>query len=423
MSTTNIQMTQLGNGVRIVTDSLETVDSVALGIWADVGARHETAEVNGVAHMVEHMLFKGTKKRDSQKIVDDIENVGGHMNAYTSRDITSYHVHLLKEHTPIALDVLSDMYLNSTLPEDELTKERHVILQEIGMCQDTPDDLIFDHYYETAYTDQSAGRPILGPASIVAAMPRDALANHIKGFYTPENTVICAAGNINHDQFVEHTSQHFGGMQPHTPRNFDPAHYTGGEKRKARDDLEQTHVIIGFEGIKRDDPDFYNARALATILGGGMSSRLFQEIREKRGLVYSIFAFYQALADTGQFGIYAGTGPEQVKELVPAVIEELHKTKSQITEAEIERTKTQLKSSILMGRENMMVRAEQLAKSITHKNEIYNPAQTVEKIESINLGSVQALAEKIFGQKPTLSAIGPLDHLESYEKICERLKA
>lgn len=415
----DIQLTTLDTGLRVITDRVDTVDSVALGVWAGVGARHETADVNGAAHMVEHMLFKGTQTRSAQDIVDTIEGVGGHMNAYTSREITSYHIHLLKEDASLALDVLADMYQRTTLPKDELEKERHVILQEIGMCNDTPDDLIFDLFYETAYADQAAGRSILGPAQGVKAMPRTALQAHIDGFYTAENTVICAAGHIDHDAFCDQVSSLFSELRPNAKASssYEPAAYTGGELRSDKPDLEQAHILLGFEGVPRSDPDFYAARALSGILGGGMSSRLFQEIREKRGLVYSVFAFHQVMQDTGQFGIYAGTGPSDLPELMPALREALVDIRTGVTEAELTRIKTQIKAGLLMGQESMMSRADTVAKSLLHKGKIYAPERVVRDIEALTRADLVRVADRIFSSSPTLAALGPLSELPDFNAL------
>lgn len=418
----DIQLSTLSNGVRVLTDTVPTVESVALGVWANVGARHEEAAVNGSAHMVEHMLFKGTAKRSAQDIVDTVERVGGQMNAYTSREVTTYHIHMLAEDTPLGLDVLSDMYKNSTLPEEELVKERQVILQEIGMCNDTPDDLIFDHFYESAYADQAVGRSILGPADIVAAMPRDALADHIDSFYTPENTVVCAAGNIDHDDFCAHVANHFSGMRPNAKRDYSPAVYTGGERREARADLEQTHVLLGFDGVSRHDPDFFAVRAMSHILGGGMSSRLFQEVREKRGLVYSVFAFHQAMQDGGLFGIYAGTGPAQTTELMPVLCDEIAAIKAHgVREEELARVKAQMKASLLMGQESMMSRADTIAKNLLHKGEIYNQAALIATLDELDCPAIQDAAQRVLSGAPTLSAIGPLDHLITHSDLSSHL--
>ena len=406
--------------MRVITDSVPSMHTVALGIWAAVGTRHEDLLHNGAAHMVEHMLFKGTKTRNAQQIVELIENVGGHMNAYTSREITSYHVHLTANHTARALDVLADMYQNSMLPEEEIERERQVILQEIGMCHDTPDDLIFDNYYETAYAGQAMGAPILGTADIISGMESGALQAHIERYYNPARTVISAAGAVEHDALVEQV----GALFTHLPENNDitqdDAEYKPAEHRLHKD-LEQAHFILGFEAVPRRDAHYYAAQALSTILGGGMSSRLFQEVREKRGLVYAIFSFLSGYTDTGQFGIYAGTGPDKLAEIVPVVCEEILKATDSITENEIERAKQQLKSSMLMARESMMTRADQQAKSVIIQGEKLDVEQRIAQIDALTKESVENVARIIFAKPPALAALGPIDQLAPYDKIAARL--
>jgi len=418
----NIQITTLPNGLRIVTDTVESMHSVALGIWVGVGARHENLAHNGVAHMVEHMLFKGTSQRNALQIAEEIEDVGGSMNAYTSREVTSYHVHLLKNDVRLGVDVLADMYMNSTLPDDEIERERQVILQEIGMCNDTPDDLVFDIHSETAYPQQSLGAPILGRAANIEAMQKEHLNGYINQFYTPANTVISAAGGVKHEEFVALVSELFEGQKQSDPCSFDSADYQGGEMRLAKD-LEQSHFILGFQGINRLDEDYYAAQVLSSILGSGMSSRLFQEVREKRGLVYSIFSFHSGYQDDGQFGIYAGTGPEKLDEIIPVICDEVLKVGGDVTGEELDRAKAQLKAGMLIGRESMMTRADQQAKYALFRNKILDPEGLIRAIETVDTSAIARVAEKIFSTKPTLAALGPLDRLEDYSEIEQRLAA
>ncbi len=265
----SISLTILPNGLRVITDFVPAVESVALGVWADVGARHEERAQNGIAHMVEHMMFKGTPTRSARAIAEQVEDIGGRMNAYTSREITAYHMHVLKEHAPLALDILSDMIQRPAMPDEEITRERGVILQEIGMTIDTPDDIVFDHYHETAYPDQALGAPILGKSEIVQAMRRDDLMAYVERFYTPQRLVISAAGNITHDEMLDLCATYFDMLPPDRDSAFAAARYEGGEHRFARD-LEQSHIVLGFDGVSRHDDDFYAAGALATMLGGGM---------------------------------------------------------------------------------------------------------------------------------------------------------
>lgn len=422
MHHSGIKMTSLPNGLRVITDSVESMHSVAVGIWAGVGTRHENLDHNGVAHMVEHMLFKGTAKRSAQKIAEEIENVGGSMNAYTSREITSYHIHLLGEDLKLAMDVLGDMYTASTLPDDEIERERGVILQEIGMCNDTPDDLVFDIYSETAYPGQGLGAPILGRAENIAAMTQDNLSAYISEFYHPANTVVSAAGAVDHEVFVEQVTQIFGDQEKSERSQFTAADYKGGEMRLPKD-LEQSHFVLGFDGISRLDEDYYAAQALSTVLGSGMSSRLFQEVREKRGLVYSIFSFHSGYMDDGLFGIYAGTGPEKLNEIIPVVCEEVLKVGTDVTAEELDRAKAQLKAGMLMGRESMMTRADQQAKHLLFRNKVLDLEGLIAAIDAVDKAAIARVAKRMFTTRPTLAALGPLDKLEAFNSIEERLAA
>lgn len=418
----NIKTTRLPGGLRVITDRVDNVHSVALGVWIGVGTRHEDLLHNGVAHMVEHMLFKGTQNRSAREIVETIENVGGNFNAYTSREVTSYHIHLLKENVPLGLEVLADLIQNATLPEEELQKERHVVLQEIGMTEDTPDDLIFDHFYETAFPDQALGAPILGRADIVSNMDRETLLDYIRRFYTPSRIVISAAGNLEHDDFVARVQSLFIDLPPDVKQGRTAAMYEGGEYRTEKD-LEQSHIIMGFRGLPRVDEDYYAAQALSTLLGGGMSSRLFQEVREKRGLVYSVFSFHSSYIDDGLFGIYAGTGPDDLKELVPVVCGEISKLLSGLSEEEVHRAKKQLRADLLMARESMMSRANQQAKYLLFFNEKLDISSLMDRIEAVDIASIRRAGERILSTRPTLAGLGPLENLEPFDRICTRLAA
>lgn len=417
---TQIQTTTLPNGLRIITDHVPSVESVAIGVWAHVGTRNEDMRDNGVAHLVEHMMFKGTQKRSSRDIAEVIENVGGHMNAYTSREITSYHIHLLKEDAPLALDVLADMIQNSNMPEEELAKERHVVMQEIGMCNDTPDDVVFDHFYETAYPAQALGAPILGRSDVISKMQRDTLMNYVQQFYTPKNLVISAAGNIAHDQMVAMVQEKFANLPNDNERITPDANYQGGDFRENKP-LEQAHLVLGFEGISRLSDDYYTAQALATILGGGMSSRLFQEIRENRGLVYSIYAFHSGYLDDGLFGIYAGTGEKDVADLIPVTCEQILKTTHDLGNDEIARVKAQLKAGLLMGRESMMSRADSQAKTMIFRNKAIDIPDITRKVDAIDKAGLQRVAAQIFTSPLTVTGLGPLSKLETFDKIQSRL--
>ncbi len=418
---TSLKITTLPNGLRIVTDRVSSVESVAVGVWIGAGARDEVNEHNGAAHMVEHMLFKGTKRRNAQDIAEVIENVGGHINAYTSREVTSYHIHLLKNDLPLALDVLADIVQHSTMPEDEIEREREVILQEIGMCYDTPDDIIFDNYYEAAYPSQAFGAPILGTNEIIGGMSRETLMGFVQNNYTPERMVICASGNLDHDVFIKDVEAKFNALPQSKSLNKPLANYQGGEHRQSRD-LEQSHIVLGFNGLSRRDSNYYDAQILASLMGGGMSSRLFQEVREKRGLVYSIYSFHSAQSDSGQFIIYAGTGPDKLPELIPVICNEINKIGSDVTQKELERSKAQLRSNTLMSRESMISRADQNAKAILNHGKIRNIDEIIDLINAVDIASLEKIAQQIFSSTPTLAALGPLSELEKFDAIKQGIK-
>ncbi|MCB1532000.1 MAG: insulinase family protein [Alphaproteobacteria bacterium] len=418
----NIRTSTLPNGLRIITDNAADMHSVAVGIWTGVGTRHEDMTYNGVAHMVEHMLFKGTKTRDAKQIAEVTESAGINMNAYTSREITSYHMRGLTESLPLMVEVLADMYQHSTLPQEEIERERQVILQEIGMTLDTPDDLVFDNYYATAYPDQALGAPILGTAEIIANMPEAPLRGYIAQFYNPANTVISAAGNVDHDAFVSLCAQHFNALPAGEKVRDIQASYKGGDHRSEKE-LEQAHFILGFRGIPKLDDDYYAAQALSTVFGGGMSSRLFQEVREKRGLVYSVYSFHWGHHDDGQFGIYAGTGPDKLAEIMPVVCDEVMKLANTLSEQEVARARTQIKSNLLMGRESMMRRADQQASHMLLHNAVFDPDALADKIDALDVTALQNVARRIFQGSPTLAALGPIANLEDYDSIAKRLAA
>ncbi len=418
----SIELKTLPNGLRIITEEVPTVETAAVGLWAGVGTRNEDLTFNGAAHMVEHMLFKGTPSRSAQDIAEQIENVGGHMNAYTSREITSYHVHLLKEDVRLGLDVLSDMMTNALLPEEEVERERHVILQEIGMTYDTPDDYIFDMYQMAAYPGQGLGAPILGNAEIISNMKRDALQAYIDAHYHTGNVVVAVAGNIRHQDVQDMAADMLGGLRQGETEQYPPADYKGGDTRQERP-LEQSHIVLGFRGIPKTDDRFMAASVLATLTGGGLSSRLFQEIRERRGLVYSIFSAHSGYYDDGQFEIYAGTGPDKLPELVPVLCDEVLRLSQDITEEELARAKAQRRSSLLMSRESMMHRTDRLAKHLITFGKKFDIRDELDRLNAVSVLDVKNAAKTIFSAKPTLAALGPLEQLEPYETTEKRIAA
>ncbi len=418
----DIKTTTLPNGLRIVTDRVMSVETVALGVWAAVGTRHEDLAQNGVAHMVEHMLFKGTPSRDAQKIAEVIEDVGGSVNAYTDREMTAYYIHLMREDMDLALEVLADIIQNSTMPEDEVERERGVILQEIKMYADSPDRLIFDNFQEAAYPSQALGAPGLGTSDIISKMSRDTLLQYVRKNYMPGKLVITAAGPIDHDQFVKKVQGLFTKLPTGANDDSQPANYNPALSLQEKP-TEQSHLILGFRGVKRVDERYPVSRLLSAILGGGMSSRLFQEIREKRGLVYSIYSFQDSFLDDGLFGIYAGTGPEHLKELMPVVVDEIKAITDKITPQELARAKAQIKAGVLMSRESILTRADQQARHMIYFNKPFYIENMVQRIDAVTPADITSLAQGIFASEPTLAAIGPLDNLMSYEAIKNKLAA
>ena len=417
-----VQVTRLPSGLLVVTETMDRVETVSFGAYVASGTRNETEAENGASHFLEHMAFKGTARRTAAQIAEEVENVGGHINAYTAREQTAYYVKLLKEDLALGADIIGDILTHSTFAPDELERERGVILQEIGQANDTPDDIIFDRFQETAYPSQPMGRPTLGTEDGIKAMGRDALVGYMQTHYAAENVVIAAAGNLQHDTVVDLVRQHFADLPGQKPPAHVSALYSGGEYREARD-LDQVHVVLGFPSVPYGDRDYYPALLLSTLLGGGMSSRLFQEIREKRGLVYSIYSFTAPFMDSGLFGIYAGTGEDEAKELVPVTLEELRKVQTQVSADELHRARAQVKANLLMSLESTGSRCEQLARQMQVFGRLIPTAETVAKLNAVTIEDVQRAACRIFRAAPTLAALGPAENIPGLPSIIDRLAA
>ncbi len=422
-----IATTRLPNGLTIVTERMERVETVSLGAYVASGTRNERASENGVSHFLEHMAFKGTERRSAVQIAEEIENVGGHINAYTAREQTAYYVKLLKEDLALGADIIGDILTHSSFAPEELERERGVILQEIGQANDTPDDIVFDYFQETAFPGQAMGRPTLGTEGLIRAMKRETLTDYMRAHYTTGNVVIAAAGNLHHQQVVELAQRHFADLPTARLEQPEAGRYLGGEFRKEKD-LDQVHVVLGFPSVGYGDPDYYPVLLLSTLLGGGMSSRLFQEIREKRGLVYSIYSFSAPFLDGGLFGIYAGTGEDEARELVPVTLEELQKVQRDagpdiVRQDELDRARAQLKSSLLMSLESTGSRCEQLARQLQVFGRLIPTAETVAKINAVTLDDVRRAAARLFRGKPTLTALGPVTHIPRLGEVADRLAA
>jgi predicted Zn-dependent peptidase len=417
-----IRLTKLPSGLTVVSERMPRVETVSFGAYVDAGARHETAVENGVSHFLEHMAFKGTAKRDAAAIAREIENVGGHLNAYTSRENTAFYAKVLKEDAGLAADIIGDILSHSTFIPDELERERGVILQEIGQANDTPDDIVFDHFQATAYAAQAMGRPVLGTEDTIKHMKREALTGYMQRHYGGQRMVIAAAGAIEHDDLLEMVRRHFADLPDAVPANAEGARYTGGEFREERD-LDQVHLVFGFPAVSATDPLNVPTQLLSTLLGGGMSSRLFQEIREKRGLVYSVYSFVSPFADSGLFTVYAGTGEDQAEELVPVALEEFRRVQKDVTQEELDRAKAQLRASLLMSLESTSSRCEQLARQLQVHGRIIPVEETKEKIAAVTVEQVQAAAARMFRATPTLAALGPAGKVPALPAIAEKLAA
>lgn len=407
-----IRVTTLDNGLRIASDGMPWVETASVGVWIEAGSRYETAANSGVSHLLEHMVFKGTRRRDARAIAEEIEAVGGHINAHTSREYTTFYAKVLKDDIGLALDVIADMVQHSVLDASELSRERAVVLQEIMQALDTPDDIIFDRFQATAFPDQPIGRPVLGDPDLIDRMSRDVLVRYMTENYGARRMIVAAAGNIDHERLVELAAAAFETLPCSPASGWEKAHYRGGDWREEKA-LEQVHLIIGFPSLAYHDPRFYAMSVLSALLGGGMSSRLFQEIREKRGLVYSIYTFPATYSDTGLFGIYAGTSADAAGELVPLVCEQLVAVAERIGDDEVARARAQLKSGILMALESTSARCEQLARQLMVFGRPIPVAETVAKIDAVNAEATLQVAKRLFSGPPTLAAIGPIGGLPS----------
>jgi predicted Zn-dependent peptidase len=417
-----IRLTRLPSGLTVVSEKMPRVETVSLGAYVDAGARHELAAENGVSHFLEHMAFKGTATRDAAAIAREIENVGGHINAYTSRENTAFYCKVLKEDAGLAADIIGDILSHSAFAPEEVERERGVILQEIGQANDTPDDIVFDHFQATAYGAQAMGRPVLGSEETIKAMSRDALTGYMKRHYGGSRMIVAAAGAIEHEDLLAMVGKHFADLPVAVPAQAEASRYTGGEFREDRD-LDQVHLVLGFPSVSSTDEASIPVQVLSTLLGGGMSSRLFQEIREKRGLVYSVYSFVSPFADAGLFSIYAGTGEDQAEELVPVALEELRRVQKDVTEDELARAKAQLRASLLMSLESTGSRCEQLARQLQVHGRIIPVEETKAKIAAVTVDQVQALAARMFRAPPTLAALGPAGKVPSLPAIAEKLAA
>ncbi len=413
----SVEITRLPNGITVITHHMPHLETVALGIWVKAGARDEQAEENGIAHFLEHMAFKGTPTRSARAIAEEIESAGGEINAATGMETTTYYAKVLKDDWKLALDILADIFTSPELDEEELERERDVILQEIAAANDQPDDLVFDLAQAASFGEHPLGRSILGTHELIAGVTRQQILDWRNRNYWGSRIVVAAAGNIDHKAFAEESAKQLGkipsGNQPQrSVPEFTPSAQT------AEKPLDQAHLVLTFAAPSYRDPDIYVLQVLSNILGGGMSSRLFQEVREKRGLCYSVFSFGSAFEDVGQVGVYAATSPEHASKLVELTTDIMMSVARDVTDAEVSRAKAQLKASLVMNLESASSRADQIARQYLAFGEVPAISSLMKKIEAVTPEQVRDLASRLFRSKvPGFSAVGHISGLSSYDRI------
>jgi len=415
-------LTTLPNGFRIVTEHMPGLESASIGIWVGAGGRHERAEQNGIAHFLEHMAFKGTERRSALQIAEAIEDVGGYINAYTSREVTAYYARVLKDDVPLALDVIGDILRNPVFDAREIEVERGVILQEIGMSLDTPDDVVFDWLQEAAYPGQPIGRTILGPSERVKSFSRADLSGFVAEHYGPQNLILSAAGAVDHDVIVAMAEKMFGDMAKGAAHQAELACFAAGERREVKT-LEQAHFTLALEAPGYRDNDFYTAQVFASAFGGGMSSRLFQEVREKRGLCYSIFSQIGSYSDTGMMTVYAGTSGDDIAGLADITVDELKRAADDMSEAEVQRAIVQMKAGMLMGLESPSSRAERLARLVGIWGRVPPLSETIAKIDAVDVAAVRQFAGDLASAPAAMALYGPVEAAHDLDHITRRLAA
>ncbi len=412
-----VEVSRLSNGMTVATETLPHIETVALGIWVKSGARNERPDEHGIAHLLEHMAFKGTESRSAWEIASQIEDVGGEINAATSVETTSFYARVLRNDVPLAIDILSDILTDSVFDADELEREQHVILQEIGAAHDTPDDIVFDRFTETAFRDQTIGRSILGTPETVKSFSSRQLRDFMERQYGADRMVVVAAGAVDHDSFVREVEKRLGSFRPRAEALVPTqANYIGGDFREQRD-LMDAQILVGFEGRAYHVRDFYASQVLSMILGGGMSSRLFQEVREKRGLCYSVYAFHWGFSDTGLFGVHAATGRSDIAQLVPVILAELEKAGDRISQQELDRARAQYRAGLVMSGESASSRASQIARQLLLFGRPIPMDELVDRLSKLTVERLTDLAGRLFSSKPTLTAIGPVDALPAFEEV------
>jgi len=408
----NIVKTELENGVRIISEKVPGVRSVSTGIWVGTGSRHEKEGREGISHFIEHLMFKGTKNRSAVDIAEALDSVGGQLNAFTTKEYTCYYTKTLDEHFSLGLDVLSDMFFNSTFSEKAIEKERGVIEEEIKMYEDTPDDLIHDLFVQTVWPDHPLGKPILGTIKTLENMKREDILNYFQETYLPSRLVVAIAGNLDHQEVQEKAAQIFSALKPHQAgeKVTIPENTHVGTSNLTRD-TGQVQICLGTGGLSQQDDRLYTSHILNNVMGGGLSSRLVQSIREERGLAYSVFSYHSAFCDTGLYTFYAGTSPTKYEEVISLLLKEIEAIVSKgITKKELNRAKEQIKGNLFLGLESVSSRMTRLGRNELCLNRVVPPSEIIERIFAVTLKDVKQLANDLFKEKHfTLSTIGPID--------------
>jgi predicted Zn-dependent peptidase len=416
----SIELSQLPNGITVVSHAMAEVETVSLGLWIGAGSRSETEGEHGVAHFLEHMAFKGTARRSAQEIAEEIEAVGGELNAATGVDSTAYYARVMRKDMPLALDILSDIILFPRFDRTELTRERDVILQEIAAAMDSPEDIAFDLVQDAAFPDQPVGRAILGTVESVSRFKRNHLSSYLSAHYHGPNMVLAAAGAVDHRLLLAEAERLHAGFGTKAPPAPEMARYAGGFKRSEKP-FEQTHLVLAFEGPAYRDADYFTAQICAGALGGGMSSRLFQEVRERRGLCYAIYAFSSGLSDSGMFTVHAAGGPDRAHELIEVIREELVKAAEKgFRPDEMGRVKAQLKMGLLAGLESSSARAEQLARQILIHGRPLSTEELIARVEEVRAEDLQALVERMLASPASLATVGPILHVARFDHVAEK---
>jgi predicted Zn-dependent peptidase len=413
------QESVLPNGVRVVTETMTGVASVSVGVFVGAGARAEAPHENGIAHLLEHMAFKGTRRRSAREIVEEIESVGGDINAATSMESTAYFARVLSADVPLALDILGDILTDSVLDPAELAREQSVIRQEIAAVQDTPDDLVFEHLQAAAFPGQPLGRSILGTEATVAGFTPADIRAFMDRHYLGPQIIVTAAGDVEHQAFLRRAGEHFGALGKGRPGGVEPGAYVGGEIREEQD-LEQVNIAIALPGVGARDARLPAARLFSHAVGGGMASRLFQEVREKRGLCYTVSSYHWAYAETGLLGMHAATDPEDAAELVRVMLEEVARAARDLDETELARAKAQLRAGMLMSLESPSARTERLARQLLMLGRTRAIADVIAELERVTLDEVRAFgAAALAAAKPSLAVVGRAPGLASLDRLAD----